>query len=119
MIASRQMGASSSAAPSQAYVAHTDSPAVLRLRLLETKAALRGPLPEAARRSAFDLVDRLRRSIAEKPSLSFADAVAKLKTFDEIAGDLIGEKADDRQKDSIRRGIAGLRGGALEQEAKV
>jgi hypothetical protein len=109
MIAGREMIATRPNAPSRDYIANIDSPAILRLRMLEMKAALKGPLPEAERRSAFDLLDRLKRSIAEKPSLSFADAVAKLKTLDEIAGDLIGEKADDRQKDSIRRAIAELR----------
>ncbi len=94
---------------SSAYVAHTDSPAVLRLQMLEMKIVARGRLPEAARRSACDLIDQLKRSIAEKPSLSFADAVAKLKTLDEIAEDRIGEKADDRQKDLIRSAIAALR----------
>ncbi len=91
------------------YVAATDSPAILRLKMLEMKIAVAGPLPESARQTACDLISALKRSIAEKPSLSFADVVAKLKTCDETANDGIGEKAGDLQKSMIRSAIADLR----------
>jgi hypothetical protein len=91
------------------YVAASDSPAILRLKMLEMKIAAAGPLPEAVRQSTYDLIGALKRSIAEKPSLSFADVVAKLKTCDELAKDGIGAKADDLQKSMIRSAIADLR----------
>ncbi len=91
------------------YVAATDSPAILRLKMLEMKIAVAGPLPDAARQSACDIISALKRSIAEKPSLTFADVVAKLKTCDEMAQDGIGEKANDLQKCMIKSAIADLR----------
>jgi hypothetical protein len=69
--------------PDRACSTLSDSPAILRLKLLETKFAAAGRLSDDARASAQDLMRALRRAIAEKPSLSFADAVAKLKTLDE------------------------------------
>ncbi len=86
-----------------------ESPAILRLRMLEMKFAAAGPLPDAARQSAYDLIGALKRSIAEKPSLSFADVVAKLKTCDEEARDGIGEKMNTLQLDMMRSAIADLR----------
>ena len=90
-------------------IAASDSPAILRLRMLEMKIKVAGPLPDAARRSAQDLIGVLRRAIADKPAISFADVVAKLKTYDELASDGIGEKADDMQMSFIRSAIADLR----------
>jgi hypothetical protein len=87
----------------------SEGPAVLRLRMLEMKFAAEGPLSEAARQSAHELIGALKRSIAEKPSLSFADVVAKLKTCDEMAKDSIGEKADELQISMIKSAIADLR----------
>ncbi len=95
--------------PFSDYVAPSDSPAILRLRMLEMKFAAEGPLPEATRQSAYDLIGALKRSIAEKPSLSFADVVAKLKTCDEMAKDGIGEKANELQMSMIKSAIADLR----------
>jgi hypothetical protein len=92
-----------------AWSASSDSPAILRLRLLEMKCAAAGPLSESARKTAFDLIGALKRSIAEKPSLSFADVVAKLKTCDEMATDGIGEKASDLQMILLKSAIADLR----------
>ncbi|WP_294538290.1 hypothetical protein [uncultured Rhodoblastus sp.] len=66
-------------------VAASDSPAILRLKMLEMKIRIAGPLPDAARRSGEDLIGALKRAIAEKPAISFADVVAKLKTCDELA----------------------------------
>ncbi len=61
-------------------------PAILRLRLLETTYALRRPsLTDEARAAARLAVDDLRRAIAERPGLSFADLAAKLKTEREAA----------------------------------
>jgi hypothetical protein len=86
-----------------------NSPALLRLRLLEMQFAAAGPLPEAERQSACDLIGALKRTIAEKPCLSFADLVAKLKTCDEMARDGIGEKATEPQIDLVRNALADLR----------
>src|SRR6266568_1460065 len=80
--------------PQAEFMAQSESPAILRLRLLEMTFAVEGPLPDAARQSAYDLIGALKRAIAEKPSLTFADVVAKLKTFDEMADDRIGEPMD-------------------------
>jgi hypothetical protein len=91
------------------FIAASDSPAVLRLKMLEMKFKVAGPLPDAARRSAQDLIGALKRAIAEKPAMSFADVVAKLKTCDEMAGDAIGEKADGLQMRMIQSAIADLR----------
>jgi hypothetical protein len=90
-------------------IAASDSPAILRLKMLEMKIKVAGPLPDAARRSAQDLIGALRRAIAEKPAMSFADVVAKLKTSDELAADGIGEKADKLQMSMILSAIADLR----------
>lgn len=95
--------------PIETFEASSDSPAILRLRMLEMKFAARGPLSETARQSAHELIGALKRSIAEKPSLSFADVVAKLKTSDEIAKDNIGEKAGELQMNMIMSAIADLR----------
>jgi hypothetical protein len=102
------MIASSFSAPDDISVV-ANSPAILRLRLLEMQFAVAGPLPEAQRQSTFDLIGALKRKIAEKPCLSFADVVAKLKTCDELARDGIGEKADDSQKNMMRNAMAELR----------
>jgi hypothetical protein len=81
--------------PDRACFAISDSPAILRLKLLETKFAAAGRLSDDARASAQDLMRALRRAIAEKPSLSFADAVAKLKTFDDdMKAQEIGARTD-------------------------
>jgi hypothetical protein len=92
-----------------AWAACSDSPAILRLRLLEMKFAAAGPLSEPARKSAFDLIGVLKRSIAERPSLTFADVVAKLKTCDEMAKDGIGDKASELQIILLKSAIADLR----------
>lgn len=91
------------------FIASSDGPAILRLKMLEMKIKVAGPLPDDARRSAQDLIGALRRAIAEKPAISFADVVAKLKTCDELAGDTIGEKADRRQMRMIQSAIAARR----------
>jgi hypothetical protein len=91
------------------WSAASDSPAILRLRLLEMKIAAAGPLSETARKASFDLIGALKRSIAEKPSLTFADVVAKLKTCDEMAKDDIGEKAGELQIILLKSAIADLR----------
>jgi hypothetical protein len=90
-------------------VAAYDSPAILRLKMLEMKIKVAGPLPDAARRSAQHLIGALKRAIAEKPAMSFADVVAKLKTSDELAADGIGEKADSLRMSMIGSAIADLR----------
>jgi len=90
-------------------VAASDSPAILRLKMLEMKIAAAGALSDEARQSARTLVVALKRAIAEKPSMTFADVVAKLKTSDELAQDGIGEKADLMRLKMIRSAIADLR----------
>ncbi len=87
----------------------SDSPAILRLRMLEMKFAAAGFRSDSARKSAYDLVGAFKRAIAEKPSLTFADVVAKLKTCDEMAKDDIGEKASDLQITLLKSAIADLR----------
>jgi hypothetical protein len=86
-----------------------NSPAILRLRMLEMQFAAAAPQPESQRQSAYDLIGALKRAIVEKPSLSFADVVAKLKTCDDLARDGIGDKANDLQKDIMRSALADLR----------
>ena len=95
--------------PSGDFVALTDSPVILRLKMLEMKIRVAGPLADSARESAHDLIGALKRAIAEKPSMSFADVLAKLKTCDEMANDGIGEKADALQLSMMRSAIADLR----------
>jgi len=95
--------------PPGAWIAASDSPAILRLRLLEMTFAAAGPLSETSRKRAFDLIGALKRSIAEKPSLTFADVVAKLKTCDEMTRDGIGEKASELQMILLKSAIADLR----------
>jgi len=86
-----------------------DSPAILRLRLLEMQFAAAGPLPDAQRQSTYDIIGALKRSIAEKPSLSFADVVAKLKTWDDLSRDNVGDRPNDLQKDMMRSALDDLR----------
>ncbi len=95
--------------PTKDFFTAMDSPAILRLKMLEMKIAAAGPLPDAARASAHDLIGALRSAIAEKPSMSFADVVAKLKTSDDLANDGIGEKADALRMSMIKSAIADLR----------
>lgn len=95
--------------PTEDLMAQSESPAILRLRLLEMTFAVEGPLPDAARQSAHVLIGALKRAIAEKPCLTFADLVAKLKTFDEMADDKIGQPMDELQKAMIKSAIADLR----------
>jgi hypothetical protein len=102
------MIAAHSRTPDHACHTLSDSPAILRLKLLETKFAAAGRLSDDARASAQDLVRALRRAIAEKPSLSFADAVAKMKTFDDLSQDGIGERIDETQKALLRSALADL-----------
>jgi hypothetical protein len=112
MIAFSEVASPQLALPEEAsggWSAASDSPAILRLRLLEMKIAAAGPLSETARKASFDLIGALKRSIAEKPSLTFADVVAKLKTCDEMARDDIGEKADELQIILLKSAIADLR----------
>ncbi len=54
------------------------SPAILRLRLLEARIAARRPMDEDARRHAALLIESLRRAIAERPCLSFAELDAPI-----------------------------------------
>ncbi len=111
-VASPQLASPQLALPEETsggWSAASDSPAVLRLRLLEMKIAAAGPLSETARKASFDLIGALKRSIAEKPSLTFADVVAKLKTCDEMARDDIGEKAGELQIILLNSAIADLR----------
>lgn len=95
--------------PSEVVSAATcDSPAILRLKLLETKFAAAGRISDDARQSAHDLISALKRAIAEKPSLSFADVVAKLRTYDESSKDHVGEAVDDVQKALLKSALADL-----------
>jgi len=86
-----------------------DSPAILRLKMLEAKHAAANPISASARQSAYDLIGALKLAIAEKPSLTFVDVVAKLKTCDELARDRIGEKVEELQISMIRSALADLR----------
>ena len=84
------------------------SPAILRLQLLEARIAARRPMDENARRHAAMLIDSLRRAIAARPCLSFADVVAKLKTWEEIGGGTIGPAPDELRKALLEGALAGL-----------
>ena len=86
------------------FLAAAESPAILRLKMLEMEIAARGPLPASARQSAGDLIGALKRAIAEKPALSFADVVAKLKTNE--PSDDMGEKIDEARKEMMRSAFA-------------
>jgi hypothetical protein len=85
-----------------------DGPAILRLRLLEARIAARRPMAEGARRHAALLIDSLRRAIAERPCLSFADVAAKLKTCDELGDGESGPAADDLRKALLQGALASL-----------
>ncbi|WP_298423322.1 hypothetical protein [Rhodoblastus sp.] len=65
-------------------------------------------MTDDARISAHDLIASLRRAIAEKPSLSFADVVAKLKTCDEMAAENPDERLDNLQKTLLKSALADL-----------
>lgn len=95
--------------PPEAHVASSDSPAILRLKMLEMKIAAARVATEEQRRSAHELIGALRGAIAARPALSFADLVAKLKTCDEMAVDGIGERATDAQLRKIKSAIAEYR----------
>ena len=83
-------------------------PAILRLRLLEARIAARRPMDEDARRHAGTLIASLRRAIAERPCLSFADVVAKLKTCDELGDGEIDPAADELRKALLKGALAAL-----------
>ncbi|MGO8739562.1 hypothetical protein [Rhodoblastus sp.] len=83
-------------------------PAILRLKLLEAKIVARRPMDEDARRHAASLIDALRRAIAERPCLSFADVVAKLKTCDELSDGALDAPAEQLRKTLIKDALAGL-----------
>jgi hypothetical protein len=97
-----------SQAPDLPSAPHSDSPAILRLKLLETKFVAAGRISDDARQSAHDLMRALKRAIAEKPSLSFADVVAKLRTYDDLSQDHVGEAVDDVQKALLKSALADL-----------
>lgn len=84
------------------------SPAILRLKLLEARIATRRPMDDDARRHAAMLIDSLRRAIVERPCLSFADVVAKLKTCDELGDGESGPAADELRKALLEGALAGL-----------
>lgn len=86
----------------------TGGPAILRLRLLEARIAARRPMDEDARGHGATLIDSLRRAIAERPCLSFADVVAKLKTCDELGDGEIGPAADELRKALLKGALAAL-----------
>ncbi|MCI4678843.1 hypothetical protein K9U39_00980 [Rhodoblastus acidophilus] len=65
-------------------------------------------MAEDVRRSSVALIESLRRAIAERPSLSFADVVAKLKTCDELSDDGPGVKIGDLQKALLKSALADL-----------
>lgn len=83
-----------------------DSPAILRLKMLETRLAVAEIASGDERQSAVAMMNALKRAIAEKPSISFADVVAKIKTHDELAQDRIGDSIDDVQKTLLRSALA-------------
>lgn len=80
-------------------------PAVLRLLMLEAGHTLRRKgLSQESREAAQLLVARFRRAIAETPSLTFADVVAKLETARPRAGE-----AQPAEKDLLASAIEDLR----------
>ncbi len=84
------------------------SPAILRLRLLEAKIAASRPMDEEARRGSAALIESLRRTIAERPCLSFADVVAKLKTCDELDDVREGATIKELRKALLKGALADL-----------
>ncbi len=82
------------------------NPAILRLQLLEARLAARRAMDEDARRHPAMLIDSLRRAIAERPCLSFADVVAKLKTCDELGGGAIGPAPDESRQSRLEGALA-------------
>jgi hypothetical protein len=84
----------------------TQGPAVLRLLMLEATQAQRDrALSDESRDAARLLAARLRRAIAETPSLTFADVVAKL----EIARGARPDAAAPLDADMLRSAIDDLR----------
>lgn len=60
-----------------------EGPAVLRLRMLELSHALKlGAVDAQARAEADAALAALREAVLSRPSLSFADAEARLRTLD-------------------------------------
>jgi hypothetical protein len=84
----------------------TESPAILGLKLLEATFASKAHISDDARRSAHDLIAALRRKIAECPSLTFADVVAKLKTYGGMDRDAASEPLDEMKKAMLKNALA-------------
>jgi hypothetical protein len=103
------MIASLAPSPERACAIAAESPAILRLKLLETKFSAFDRRGADEDQSARELIAALRRAIADKPSLSFADAVAKMKTYDELARDGVGDRADTTQKALLQSALADLK----------
>lgn len=71
-------------------------PAVLRLLMLEAAQAQRDrAMTEESREAARLLAASLRRAIAEAPSLTFADVVAKLEIARAAPADETATRADE------------------------
>lgn len=89
----------------QRELPHT--PVFLRLRMLEASHGLRDvALSAESRGAALGLVADLRRAIAQTPSLTFADVVAKLETARKPADDASAGALDHEM---LRSAIADLR----------
>jgi hypothetical protein len=103
------MIASLAISPERACAVASESPAILRLKLLEAQFASLDRGRTEGDHAGQDLIAALRRAIADKPSLSFADAVAKMKTYDESARGSIGDQADETQKALLQNALADLK----------
>lgn len=65
-------------------------------------------MDEEARRGAAALIESLRRAIAGRPSLSFADVVAKLKTCDELGDERASAAIEELRTALLKGALADL-----------
>lgn len=81
-----------------------ETPAILRLRMLELKFGIRGrELTREARLHAEAAIAALQTAIITRPGLTLADATAKLRTLNELA-----DKTAPSSVDSFHLGQADM-----------
>jgi hypothetical protein len=81
--------------PLKLITAACESPAVLRLYMLELRFSTRGRrLTREARLQAEAAIAELQTAIVSRPGLSLADATAKLRTLNELKDQTATDRAD-------------------------
>jgi hypothetical protein len=84
--------------PLNLHAAVCETPAILRLRMLELRFGIRGrELSRDARQQAEAAIAELQTAIILRPGLTLADATAKLRTLSELADKTAPSSADSFQ----------------------